>query len=721
MGTSYFVSREIEINEILTELEKSYSSENLKRIINLYGIGGVGKTTLLDKIMENLCLGYHRFVFFRVNENILYKNIPVFIDELSKTIASNNLKIDNDFRFLHEKTIFYQKAVGEIESGISPEEKKRLDDITKKMDKAIKNKGKGKWTIGKFKYGDAEFDLGSYQKNEKDVEKSYEAYQKEYEQEKKRIIESRYDDAETQKFLINPIPIINRCFIDGLKESVYPKKIWRRNKDLMPVKIIIIIDTYEKISDDVNEWLLTFMKNINSFKIEYDFRFVISGREPLILTDYYRRWDIYKNDLLEKDIKHFNTDEIIAYLKKRNLNIELVDEISYDTDGLPYLVEMWCDKGNNSLNYSQAENRIFWWKTEQQKEWIRASAFLDSINVDSLKLFFPNDVVEVFEFLKECHEVTHLSDKASENLSIHPIIKMVLRRSTELRSPDLFQEYNKKVELHNYIIKEFNDISIRKKMSNLSLFKNFNQISYSLLSEIDAFEINDFVNQNNIYFRKNKHSFSMLVDYRNKFLAYKKYTEPIWLTDQLRLISEAWDKKKAELSDKIDLLEKDRENITKSIDNDNKQIYILTKKLQELSTNLNQPELKPIINSITVKKAETKNYPIFTIIIFALSVLSLIFGFFNKDILSLSVMGFIVLTILSIIVYFKFEKNKSIISENPTSKSDNDDYENKRKEQILLKDKLSEFESNLEIQKRYLSEKEKEINKLNEILEEPYI
>jgi len=80
MGTSYFVSREIEINEILTELEKSYSSENLKRIINLYGIGGVGKTTLLDKIMENLCLGYNRFVFFRVNENILYKNIPVFID-----------------------------------------------------------------------------------------------------------------------------------------------------------------------------------------------------------------------------------------------------------------------------------------------------------------------------------------------------------------------------------------------------------------------------------------------------------------------------------------------------------------------------------------------------------------------------------------------------------------------------------------------------------------
>ncbi|HEY5125096.1 MAG TPA: hypothetical protein VIK14_15305, partial [Ignavibacteria bacterium] len=575
--------------------------------------------------------------------------------------------------------------------------------------------------IGTIKVGKAEIDLGTYQKAEKDPDRSYEAYQKEYEQEMKRIIESRYDDEYTQKYLLYPIPIINKCFLEGLKESVYPKFIFRSNKNLKPVKIIVIIDTYEKISDEINEWLLSLIKYINDYKTEYDFRFIISGREPLLLTDYYRGWDIYKNDLLEKDIKHFNKSEIIAYLKKRNMNIGFVDEILTDTDGLPYLVEMWCDKGNNSLNYYQAENRIFWWKNEEQKEWIRASAFLDSFNIDSLKLFFPDNAEEAFEFLKECHEVTHLSDETSEYLSIHPIIKMVLRKSTESRSPDLYKEYNKKVELYKYIINEFPDISIRKKMFNLSLYRNVNQIAYSVISEVDAFDINDFINSNINYFKKNKHSYSMIPDYKNKFIAYKKNTEPSWVNEKLKMINDAWDKKKTELNNKIDILNKNKENINNLIDNETKQIYILTKKLQELPIKLNQSEIKQLIKNETKKDTKVKSYPIFTILLFALSLLSLIFGIFNKDILSFSAIGFFVFMITSFIVYFKYEKNKSIISENPISANGNDDYENKRKEQILLKDKLSEFEADLEIQKKYLSEKEKEINKLNEILEEPYI
>ncbi len=734
MSTSYFVGRSIEAEELYKELKKHHTSHNIKSIVNLYGIGGVGKTTLLDKVLDRLKEN-DEFIYFKVNEDLNYDNVPVFVSELSQSIAGNNIKFDNDFESLKDIERKYREGIGELEAQLNDAERKKLNAILKKMHKLVKHKGKRKYPlpkikIGKLKWGEKEFagfetDFGDIQGSEKDNKSVYEALKEEYEITEKHFIESKGKDKYTQDLIKEPIPEITKAFITGLKESVYPRLIWRKNFTKKPVKVIMVIDTYEKVSDDVNDWLLYFIPKIMALKEDYDFRLVISGRERLLLTDELRRWDNFKQLLLEKDIQRFTEKELKDYLRLRGIDEKQYENILFDTDGLPYLVEMWCESVNKSegLNYLLMENRVFWWKTDIEKDWIRASAFLEYINIDTLRVFFQNQAIDAFEFLKECHEVCRYISDTTDNLILHPIIKKVLLKSTEQRSPELFQTFRHKIKLYQDISNLFPDILTKNKMMNLSLFKCFNQKSYSIISEIDSFSINEFVNDNDNYFDKNKHSFSLKSEYKIKLLEYYHSINPEDVKLKIDLIKSKWEIQKQEIEDKLNNCNSDLKENELKISNLNSLKEDKAKEL--LGLGKTDKIVKPTVKLQYDNQENKKSNLNFSKTGFALLFVGILGIIVNSVILNFNVLIYIIsLIVLTISIYiiYKSKTGKQVTNEiNPISEILSNDFSNDEKRILLLKKSIIELENEIKVLTDKRNEISMTINQYKELLNENYI
>jgi len=503
MSTKYFIGREIELNSIMDNIK---SKDSDTKIINIYGIGGAGKTTLINKMFEKIEEDNIEIVTFKINEDIEYKNLPNFVDSLSKLIKIynlNNYKID--FSSLSEKYVQYQKISGEIETKLSDNEKSELKKIQDEIVKISKNKGKSIFQFPQIKIGIFDLNLFKYQKAEMDGEKAFQVLKEHYDSTHKRIIEERYKDPDSQKFYLNPMPTLTDEFIEGIYKTVfYDTGIFiekRPNLSKKPIKLLFVIDTFEKLSDDINDWLLIhLLPSLEKNKIYYDYRILISGREQLILTD--RRWDSYK--ILEKDIHRFSKEEVKLYLEMHNLNDEKVEEAYNATDGLAYLLDLWVENKENpgALFYSQSSDRIFWWVNDEDKrEWIRMASFLDGYDQDSLQLFLGDKKIaeDAFNWLSRFHEITRTSKTINNKFDLHSTVKKIITKSVEQQSLEKFNKYTNIARFYKEITSKFENMEERGSVKNF-VFLRWLYLMRQIQQRVNITRVVGFVKTKNYFY-----------------------------------------------------------------------------------------------------------------------------------------------------------------------------------------------------------------------------
>lgn len=602
MSSAIFIGRENEVKRILEEIKKPHNSPDVKKIIGLHGIGGAGKTTLLNKVQEKIKEENLQLAYFRINEDVKFEYLPEFVSALAKTFFCCSISnINNNFSKVADETTLYLQIAGKIESVLTPEDKSYLKNLHEGIVGEAKYKGSWRVTFPTYEGVGG----GEIQSREKDGAEASRIRERFYHSEKERIISERYKNPEDQNFFHNPFPRLTKAFLSDLENSIYPpyKKIikkgvfWddtvdaKRNEKNKPLKVLFIFDTYEKISDEISDWLLvSFLPEIDKKREIFDTRFIISGREQLRLSDHHRRWDRYGKELDEFDIHRFTKNEVAEYLQKREIPQESLDDAYEQTEGLAYLLDIWADtlgKGN-ALAYGQAANRIFWWKDADEIEWIRAAAFLDYYDEDSLSVFLGKENAKnAYEWLKECHEVTRSSDKKEAKFQLHPTIRKVIMKSVEQQSDEKFQDYQQKAKVYKNIMNQFPAVEHRKQLLHLSYFSNFNQLALEDIFHTDSFKLHNFAKEHPEWFAESIHTFKMKSDLKELFLKYASWREREDIKKLQNEIKEKWEQRKKELLGKIENMQ----NIITSREQDKQTLSVQIKSIEE---NIN--ETKGIIS-----------------------------------------------------------------------------------------------------------------------------
>jgi hypothetical protein len=573
-----FIGRDVQAEKIVTELKKTYSDDPCK-IISIFGIGGIGKTTLISNIEKKFNVDNNNIVIFKVNEDTEFKNLPEFVHDLTKSFLTKIPHISKDFTKVEEAKNGYLELI-ELSKAINESEQKKGDTGAK---------------FG-FKIFAIEINLPPFEKLEEYSLKI-----------KKKIMPKYYKELLEVK---NAGEYMAKIFITSLKKSIFTKekKFLRKpiiyNEDKKPIKIIFVFDTYEKISDDINGWLIENLIPAFEKSEEFDPRFIISGREDITKTDNQQRWDRYKEHILKINLEEFQKEDIAEYLEKRGIDINRADEALENTDGVPYLLDIFCDVsyyGETAEIINKACERIFWNKNEEEKKWITIASFLNYYDKDALSVFLgKNEAERAYNWLKDNNEVTRVHEKEKEKFQIHKIIQKIIKKAIRQESPNDYDDYQHKAEIYKNIINDYPDTLKRNLMLDLCLFENFNEEALQkVYGYTKAFELNNFAGDNTEIFNRQSQTFRMKPEIREKFLKYYSLIDNKEVENSIKKIKDEWFKEKVDLEDKIKSIKNDisktteeesnkLKNINIEIENEDHELEVLKQEFLELSKKSNK-------------------------------------------------------------------------------------------------------------------------------------
>lgn len=476
-----------ELRTILHEIELPHADEDAKRIIAIHGLFGVGKSTLLRELMSRIQKHRSADALLSSNEDAHVKYLPEFVFQLLNSFRACQPDTprfrsdETDARWMRFSQITGDLKEHDASAWQSVEDRSTLRSLSETMEYAP-HLGSG-----------TPFDS---------------------------TIRSRFKSSDDQRLILDTGNVVSEAFMVDLMNTFYPMTDEMTSlADYLntrePVKVIIVIDTFEKISASMNQWLLEnflpycYTKRFGDFRSYsspflppdayvsqfFDFRFIIAGREPLTTTDAERRWDRWRALILELHLDEFSPDLVAEFLKKEGINnLPAADVIMDATLGLPYLVALYADSlktkksgADEQQLAARAQERVFWYKSEQQKEWIRAAAFCDWFDADTLRCFpvAHRTSREAYSYLRHSAELTRQSDSAHSKITIHPVIRKSIRIATE-------QESQKTAKLYSDIATTFYRAStvlqpynaaFREAIRNLAYFDRFD-LEFALTSFI---------------------------------------------------------------------------------------------------------------------------------------------------------------------------------------------------------------------------------------------
>lgn len=419
-----FIGREWETAEYRRQFELSIDNV-VYPIVSIYGIGGIGKSTLVREFMT-----YER-------DRTLYAKIDDFSDIgndikcMIKVLAENiNLKgKPQQFPNLNKVQNILDKALEKI-AGEGREGKDLLQHVLR-AGQVIVPSGIGGalgtifagpvGTIGGTAFGNMVGEAtGKLLKNLSSVSGK---------------IFYRLTDEE-RDVLNEPVAALTNAFVKDLNET----------SRKTGYKVVIFFDAFEKIDTLVESWLLDYLIGRENKKIKADIRVIVSGRSKLGKD---RRWHESPlcDNILFINLDCFNNDELCAFLTDRCPNMKVdkntiikIREVTYG--GWPLLLERWISSGARLEGYDDRARDIRdaaeWiaksFKNEQELRIVTLASCTRWYDVDILSTLFDNkqQAQQSWKFL-----VSDLSLSQPVNVeqgpkwAVHDIIRKIMQEYLE--------------------------------------------------------------------------------------------------------------------------------------------------------------------------------------------------------------------------------------------------------------------------------------------------
>jgi hypothetical protein len=401
-------------------------------------------------------------------------------------------------------------------------------------------------------------------------------------------IKNQFNNRDDQRLTLDTANVVTEALFVDLMTTYFPLEgdttLETQLRARGAKKLLFVIDTYEKITSLVNPWLLesflpyVLQKRFGDFQSYrtshlpdhihirdfFDVRLIVAGRERLSLTDPERRWDRHREVMREHRVGPFSRDELAEFLRSNGFapeeHLDAVEEL---TQGLPYLASLWVDAASAEAAGAEraflnalAEQRIFWYKTPEQREWIRSAAFLDWFDADALRCFAPvgEEATRAFEYLRNSSEVARPSRVRPGKFELHQIIRTALRDATMQESGDRADDYRESAAAFydaSELLARFGAES-RLLLRRLAYFARFDEPAIERHFGGEAHKVRDLIEDAPDLFVHDGDMWSVSPDVRRRLGRYNRCADRASYRRQTDALRALWDARTAELRDAIE-------------------------------------------------------------------------------------------------------------------------------------------------------------------------
>ncbi|MEH2073659.1 MAG: tetratricopeptide repeat protein [Nostoc sp.] len=134
------------------------------------------------------------------------------------------------------------------------------------------------------------------------------------------------NDKQLQELMLEPIPKLTHAFAQGLIQKTQKHK----------RSIVLVLDTYEKASSDIDTWLWQYLLEDTPLK-SYSVRILVAGRRSLLEKESWRKLQQDRDVIYEQRLDEFNKEQTKEYLQHIGFTKSGdIQKIYKTTQGLPY-------------------------------------------------------------------------------------------------------------------------------------------------------------------------------------------------------------------------------------------------------------------------------------------------------------------------------------------------------------------------------------------------
>lgn len=545
-----FVGRIDEIEIVRAMLKAPQGSST--SIVSFHGLFGAGKTTLLRKIRAVVEAEGLVDAIMATNEDITASTLPEFVYALASGFQSFR---DDVFRLELEETEARRRRYLQIAGQLGADAVPLLKRV------------RGDEPVGNGGYGDRLVEA--------------EALALEV------AIKSQFNNRDDQRLTLDTANVVTEALLVDLMTTFYPLSngttLEQRLAERGRRRILVAIDTFEKITSLVNPWLLeSFLPYVHqkrfgdfqSYRTShlpdhipirefFDIRLIVAGRERLSLTDQERRWDRYRDVMREHRVGPFTSDELAEFLMSYDFDPdEHLNTVMRLTQGLPYLASLWVDAANAEASGAEgaflnalAEQRIFWYKTPEQREWIRAAAFLDWFDADALRCFavIGDEAPRAFEYLRNSSEVARPSQQHPGKFELHEIIRLALRDATMQESGERAEDYREAAEAFHAAHDVLSRLGAEQRLllRRLAYFARFDDIAIERHFGGEAQKVRDLIGDARELVVDDGSMQTIEPDVRRRLARYNRCADRTRYRENLDELKRLWENRSSELRAEI--------------------------------------------------------------------------------------------------------------------------------------------------------------------------
>jgi len=348
-----YISRQ-QAENFLAEFARALKQPDSQPLLfQVWGMGGVGKTTLLRKLQEThqqqadiaeVSFGFTMDIETPIKlMATLYEQLPKpDIPPLLKRNVRELMPPADSFTSVYQQ---YQQTIVALQSqpvagkSVQPEQQSALKDLLElgtltalstvgSPDMALGALGKA---VGMLK--DAPQAIASGKERVESLLQQHPATK---------------GKKELQSLVREPLPKLTQAFVQGLIEKAQQRP------------IVLVLDTYEKAPSHLDLWLCQYLLGNSQLK-SYPIRLVVAGRQSLLKTEYWRKLQQDHNLVYEQSLERFDPQQTAEYLQGMGITEpEQVEKIYQASKGLPYYLN-WIRRekaDGREIDFSQGNQAI---------------------------------------------------------------------------------------------------------------------------------------------------------------------------------------------------------------------------------------------------------------------------------------------------------------------------------------------------------------------------
>ncbi|MEH2302724.1 MAG: tetratricopeptide repeat protein [Nostoc sp.] len=417
---SGFVGREDQVNQFRQNLGLPLEDYRRRFLFNVWGQGGVGKSTLLRQ-------------FRKVADEA--KIISAYIDEAEKSVPEVMGRLAEELeRQGHKLTQFterykvYRQKRQELET--DPEVPQGFSAFVGKT--VVKT---GVRLARRVPVGGAVFDF---------VDEDALATQA---GEWASYVAKKITNKDEVRLVQEPVEILTPLFLQDIF------------KIAKETAVVLFFDTYERTGEFLDNWLREILEGRHG-EVSLNILITIAGRHELDKN----YWAPYEGLIVRFPLEAFTEEEAQQYLTRKGITDNRIIEVILRLSGnLPLLVGMLADAHPNDPNQvvepsSSAVERFLKWIDDPKRRQVALDAAIPRcLNRDVIaKLRGEQEADELFTWLKE----TSFVNERSDGWAYHDVVKTQMLRHKRLSSPQGWADIHGK--LADYYDSLRNDLQLEE-------------------------------------------------------------------------------------------------------------------------------------------------------------------------------------------------------------------------------------------------------------------